>query len=320
MSKKVISITSGCYNEAENLQCFYDRWRKVLDCLAADYDYEFVLEDNCSEDGSREILRRLAASDPKFKVILNAGNFGHIRSPYNAILNTSGDLVVPTCSDLQDPPEVFPELLKQYEAGFKVVCAVRSGTLANPLMECLRRLYYWFLRRISPGEQVLSGFTGFGIYDRACIEALKKYHDPYPYFRGQIAEIGFRMTTVPYLQGKRLHGKTKNNFLTLYDMAMTGVVHHTKVPQRMAAVMGSLLGCLSLMVALIYLVLKLIWWNTFSLGTAPLVIGLFFFSSVQLFFIGIIGEYLGAVWTQVRNRPLVIEEERINFPSGEKKD
>ena len=171
---------------------------------------------------------------------------------------------------------------------------------------------------ISPGENVFSGFTGFGIYDRVCVEALKKYHDPYPYFRGLISEIGFRPVTVPYIQDKRLHGRTKNNFFTLYDMAMTGLVHHSKVPLRLAVFTGVLLGCVSLIVAVVYFILKLVWWDTFSLGLAPLVIGLFFFSSVQLFFIGVIGEYLGAVWTQVRNRPLVVEEERINFGPSEK--
>ena len=315
--KKIISITAGCFNEAENLPLFYERWRKVLEQFPA-YDYEFVIADNCSTDGSREILRRLAAEDPKFRVILNSANFGHIRSPYNALLSSSGDLIVPTCSDLQDPPEIFPELLKKYEEGYKVVCAVRNRTHANGLMELVRRFYYWFLGKVSPGEKILSGFTGFGIYDRVCIEALKKFNEPYPSFRGLISEIGFQSTTVPYVQEKRFHGKTKNNLFTLYDMAMTGVVHHTKLPLRLAVFFGGLLGCLSLLIALVYLILKLVWWDTFNLGLAPLVIGLFFFSSVQLFFIGIIGEYLGAVWTQVRNRPLVIEEERINFQKQEK--
>ncbi|MBQ9336965.1 MAG: glycosyltransferase family 2 protein [Lentisphaeria bacterium] len=310
--KKIISITAGCFNEAENLAEFYDRWKKVLDALP-EYDYEFVIADNCSTDGSREILRDLAKRDPKFRVILNAGNFGHIRSPYNAILNTRGDLVVPTCSDLQDPPEMLPELLKEYEKGNRIVCAVRSATHAGKLMEVFRRMYYSLLRKVSPGENVFSGFTGYGIYDRVCVDALKKYHDPYPYFRGLIAEIGFRPVTVPYVQDKRRRGRTKNNFFTLYDMAMTGLVHHSKVPLRLAVFAGILLGIVSLAVAVVYFILKLVWWDTFSLGLAPLVIGLFFFSSVQLFFIGIIGEYLGAVWTQVRNRPLVIEEERINF-------
>lgn len=315
--KRIISITAGCYNEAENLPVFYERWRNVLDRYPA-YDYEFVIADNCSTDGSRAILRSLAAADPKFKVILNAGNYGHVRSPYNAVLNTSGDLVVPTCSDLQDPPEVFPELLKKYEEGCKIVCAVRKKTRSNAFMELFRRLYYWLLKKISPGEQILSGFTGYGIYDRVCIDALKKFEAPYPYFRGLIAEIGYPAAIVPYVQEKRLYGKTKNNLFTLYDMAMTGMVHHTKLPLRLAVFSGFLLGCLSLLVALVYFILKLVWWDTFKLGLAPLVIGLFFFSSVQLFFIGVIGEYLGAVWTQVRKRPLVIEEERINFGRKEK--
>jgi len=310
--KKVISITAGCYNEAENLTEFYERWKKALADFP-EYDSEFVIADNHSTDGSREILRQLAARDRSFKVILNSGNFGHIRSPYNALLNASGDLVIATCTDLQDPPEVFPELLKKYEEGSRIVCAVRSRTHASHFMEFFRRLYYRVLRQISPGETVLSGFTGFGIYDRSCIDALRKFNDPYPYFRGLIAEIGFDPAVVPYVQDRRLHGKTKNNLFTLYDMAMTGVVHHSKVPLRLAVFAGVVLGCISLIVAAVYFILKLIRWDTFSLGLAPLVIGLFFFSSVQLFFIGIIGEYLGAVWTQVRNRPLVIEEERINF-------
>lgn len=315
--KKIISITASCYNEAENLPMFYERWRKVLERFPA-YDYEFVVADNCSTDGSREILRRLAAADPKFKVIMNSANFGHIRSPYNAILSTSGDLVVPTCSDLQDPPEVFPELLKKYEEGHKIVCAVRSRTHANAFMELIRRFYYWFLEKVSPGAKILSGFTGFGIYDRVCIDALKKFNEPYPYFRGLISEIGFNIAVIPYVQEKRVHGKTKNNLFTLYDLAMTGVVHHTKLPLRLAVFCGGLLGCMSLLIAFVYLILKLIWWDTFKLGLAPLVIGLFFFSSVHLFFVGVIGEYLGAVWTQVKNHPLVIEEERINFQKQEK--
>ena len=208
---------------------------------------------------------------------------------------------------------MLSQFLKEYEAGARVVAGVRSGTRASFLMECLRKCYYALLAKSSEDGQVIHKFTGFGLYDRKVIDALKQYHDPYPYFRGLVAEIGFKRVEVPFVQEKRLHGKTKNNFFTLYDMAMTGFVNHTKMPLRLAVLTGFLIGVFSFLVAAVYLVLKLIWWDTFSLGLAPLVIGLFFLGAVQLIFIGIIGEYLGAVWTQVKNRPLVIEEERINF-------
>ena len=310
MSK--ISIVTNCWNEVENIPVFYAR------CMAElkkhpEYDYEFVVEDNLSTDGTREVLRELAAKDPKFKVILNANNFGHIRSPFNALLNMSGDLAVFLCSDLQEPPEMISEFLKKYEEGYKVVCGVRADTRSGWLMEKLRGVYYSMLRKFSPGETIIQKFTGFGLYDRCFIDALKKFHEPYPYFRGLVSEIGFKRCEVPFVQAKREHGVTKNNFFTLYDMAMTGFVNHTKLPLRLAVFTGFVVGICSILIALGYLVAKLVWWNTFQLGLAPLVIGMFFLGAVQLFFIGVIGEYLGAVWTQVKNKPLVIEEERINF-------
>jgi glycosyltransferase involved in cell wall biosynthesis len=310
--KKVISIATGCWNEAGNIPELYRRCLEVLKKFP-EYDYEFVVSDNLSTDGTREILREIAAKDPKFKVILNANNFGHIRSPFNALLNASGDAVVWMCSDLQEPPEVIEQFIKQWQAGFKVVAGVRSGTRASWLMELMRKGYYALLAKASGGNSVIRKFTGFGLYDKAVIEALKKFHDPYPYFRGLVAEIGFKRCEVPFIQEKRTYGKTKNNFFTLYDMAMTGFVNHTKIPLRLAVLTAFIIGFLSLMVVLVYLVFNLCMWNTFQLRLAPLVIGMFFLGAVQLFFIGIIGEYLGAVWTQVRNHPLVIEEERINF-------
>ena len=203
--------------------------------------------------------------------------------------------------------------LAKYEEGFKVVCGVRSDTRANFLMEALRGLYYRMLGKCSAGEKIIRKFTGFGLYDRCFIDALRKFHEPYPYFRGLVSEIGFRRCEVPFVQDRRKFGRTKNNWFTLYDMAMTGFVNHTKMPLRLATITGFVVGSLSLIAAAVYLVLKLCFWNTFQLGLAPLVIGMFFLSAVQLFFIGVIGEYLGAVWTQVKCRPLVIEEERINF-------
>ena len=310
--KKVISVVAGCWNEAENIPIFYRRCREAL-ARHPEYDYEFVVADNLSTDGTREVLRKIASEDRKFKVILNANNFGHIRSPYNALMHASGDLVFTLCSDLQEPPEMLDDFLTKYEEGFKVVCGVRADTRSSRLMEILRGVYYRMLQKFSPGENVIQKFTGFGLYDRCFIDALRKFHEPYPYFRGLVSEIGFKRCEVPFVQSEREHGSTKNNLFTLYDMAMTGFVNHTKLPLRLAALTGFGIALASFCVAVVYLILKLIRWETFSLGLAPLVIGMFFLAAVQLIFIGVIGEYLGAVWTQVKNRPLVIEEERINF-------
>lgn len=312
MNKKIISIASGCWNEVDNIPLLYERVKAVLDKFP-EYDYEFVIADNLSTDGTREVLREIAAKDPKFKVILNANNFGHIRSPFNALLNASGDAVVWMCSDLQEPPEMIEEFIRKWQDGYKVVAGVRSGTKASRLMEFFRKCYYSLLAKSSSDAAVIPKFTGFGLYDRAVIEALKKFHDPYPYFRGLISEVGFKRIEVPFIQDKRKHGKTKNNFFTLYDMAMTGFVNHTKLPLRLAVFSGFFIAFISLLVALGYFIYKCCNWDNFQVGMAPLVIGLFFFSAVQLIFIGILGEYIGAIYTQVKNKPLVIEEERINF-------
>ncbi len=310
--KKVISIFSNCWNEVENIPLFYNRCKAVLEKLP-NYDYEFVIEDNYSTDGTREVLKQIASEDRKFKVILNARNFGHIRSPFNGILQTTGDVVFYLCSDLQEPPEMLLEFIRKFEEGYKVVCGVRSDTKASWILECLRGVYYWMLQKISTGETIIQKFTGFGLYDRCFIEALKKFHEPYPYFRGLVSEVGFKRCEVPFVQAKREHGRTHNNFFTLYDMAMTGFVNHTKLPLRLAAFFGFIIGLLSILVAMGYLAAKLIWWNTFQLGMAPLVIGMFFLGAIQLFFTDVIGECIGAVWTQVIKMLLGIEEERINF-------
>ncbi len=315
--KKLISVATGCYNEAENIPLFYERVTAVLEHYP-EYDYEFVVADNHSSDGTREVLRRIAEADPKFKVIFNANNFGHIRSPYNALMHTSGDVVFYLCSDLQEPPELLTEFMEKYRQGYQVICGVKPHSRENPLMFQFRRFYYFLLGKFSDTPQVRN-FTGFGLYDRKVIEALREFHDPYPYFRGLISEIGYRRIEVPYLQERRLHGKTKNNFFTLYDMAMTGFVNHTKLPLRLAALTGFVVGALSMIAAVVYFVLKLIFWERFTLGIAPLMIGMFFFASVQLIFIGVIGEYIGAIWTHVKNKPLVIEEEKLNFDHPERK-
>lgn len=311
-NRKKISIVSGCFNEEGNLQEFYDRITKVMTGFTQ-YSYEIIMADNCSTDASRDILRRLAALDKNFKVILNANNFGPIRSGYNAFLQASGDAVIPLSSDLQDPPELIADLIRKWQDGYQVVAAVKSKSRDNSPTFLLRRFYYWLLSKFSDTDHIIQNFTGFGLYDRKFMNALKLYKDPVPYFRGFISEIGFRRAEIEFIQPPRKHGRSKHNFFSLYDVAMTGFVNHSKLPLRLATFFGFCLAGVSLLVALAYFVYKLLRWDTFSLGLAPLVIGLFFFSAVQLIFIGIIGEYVGAILTQVKNHPLAIEDEKINF-------
>lgn len=309
--KKKISILTACFNEEENVEILYKEIKKVFEKLPQ-YDYEHIFIDNNSQDKTVEILRRISQEDKHVKVIVNTRNFGHIRSPYYGLLQGKGDCVISVVADLQDPPELIPEFLKKWEEGYKIVTAVKKTSRENPIMFLLRRIYYKILAKFSEAEQI-KNFTGFGLYDKSFIDIIRKIEDPYPYFRGLISELGYQTTSIEYIQPKRLHGKTKNNFYTLYDMGMLGFVNHSKLPLRLASFIGFSVAILSLFVAFGYFIYKLIYWNDFRVGTAPLIIGLFFFSSIQLFFIGIIGEYIGAIHTQVRKRPLVIEKERINF-------
>jgi len=311
-ARKKISIVSGCHNEEGNLQEFYDIIVKVMSQFPR-YSYEIIMADNCSTDGSRAILRRLAAQDKNFKVILNANNFGPIRSGYNAFLQASGDAVVLMASDLQDPPELVADLIRKWEEGYQVVVATKSQSKENPFVHQFRRFYYWFLSKCSDTGDIIQNFTGFGLYDRKFMNALKQYHDPVPYFRGFVSEIGFRRAEVAFVQKKRKQGKSKHNFFTLYDVAMTGFINHSRLPLRMATFCGFSLALLSFLVAMVYFFYKLLFWNSFNLGLAPLVIGMFFLFSMQLLFIGIIGEYVGAILTQAKNHPLAIEDEKINF-------
>ena len=282
--KKVISIVTNCWNEVDNIPLFYQRCKAELEKFPQ-YSYEFIVEDNLSTDGTREVLREIAAKDKNFKVILNANNFGHIRSPFNCLLNSTGDAVFYLCSDLQEPPEMLTAFMEKYHEGYKVICGVRSDTKAGKIMEFLRDCYYRLLQKFSPGQRIIRKFTGFGLYDKCFIDALRQFKEPYPYFRGLVGEIGFRQCEVPFVQAAREHGVTKNNLFTLYDMAMTGFVNHTKLPLRLAIFSGFIIGLFSVLIALAYLVIKLVWWDTFNLGLAPLVIGMFFLGAVQLFFI-----------------------------------
>ena len=308
---KLISVVTGCFNEEENIGEFISRVTEVFKNLPQ-YDYEIIVIDNASTDRTALLLREIAAKEARLKVILNSRNFGHVRSPYHALLQAKGDAAVCLASDLQDPPELIPQFIEKWEEGFKAVAGVKEQSEESPVFFLVRRCYYWLVRRLSNME-LIDNFTGSGMYDRDVIDYCRKLDDPYPYFRGLISEIGFPVARVPFKQPVRKRGFTKNNLFTLYDLAMLGFTSHSKVPLRLATMTGFAMAVVSFLVALGYLVYKLLFWERFSIGIAPVVIGLFLFSSVQLFFIGILGEYIGAIHTQVLKRPLVVEKERINF-------
>ena len=307
---RTVSVVTPCFNEAGNLQDLYDRVKGAMEGLAFAYEHIFI--DNASTDGSIEVLRGLAARDKHVKVILNTRNFGHIRSPFHGLLQASGDAVIAMASDLQDPPERIPDFIRKWEDGFKVVVGVKARSQEPGLFFLLRSMYYRVLRTLSD-VKLIDNFTGFGLYDKTVIDILRQCNDPYPYFRGLIADLGFEYAQVTFDQPRRKRGVTKNNFYTLYDMAMLGVTSYTKIPLRLATILGFLSAAISFVIGLVYLVYKLIDWPNFSLGLAPVIIGLFFLGSVQLFFLGIVGEYIGSIYTLAIRRPLVIERERINF-------
>lgn len=308
---KLISIVTPCFNEELNVEEVYKQVKDVFDKLP-EYRYEHVFIDNDSSDKTVERLKRISTVDPNLKIIVNARNFGHIRSPYYGIMQAKGDAVILIVSDLQDPVSLIIDFVKKWEEGFKIVIGTKIKSKENKLMFLIRKLFYNTISRISETDQI-KNFTGFGLYDRQFIEILRGIEEPYPYFRGLIAELGFSRTEIAYTQPRREKGVTKNNFYTLYDIAMLGFVNHSKLPLRLASFIGFGVSLFSFLVALIYLIYKLVFWSSFSVGIAPLVIGIFFFAGVQLFFLGIIGEYIGAIFTQVKKRPLVIEKERINF-------
>ena len=311
MNRKLISVVTPCYNEEGNVRELHTRIKEVFAKLPA-YDFEHICIDNCSKDRTVEVLRTLAREDKRLKIIVNARNFGHIRSPHHALLQAKGDAVILMMSDLQDPPELIAEFVAKWEAGFKVVLGVKTQSEETPLMFLVRKLYYDFIGRLSE-VRLVKNSTGFGLYDRAVMDVIRTVDDPYPYFRGLICDIGFEQALIEYTQARRKRGITKNNFYTLYDIAILGITNHSKVPLRLATMLGFAMSGACFLIALGYLIAKLVLWNSFVLGTAPLLIGLFLFSSVQLFFIGILGEYIGAIHTQVLKRPLVVEKERINF-------
>jgi len=311
MKKRVVVVTA-CYNEEENIRQVYERVRYVFQTKLAKYDYQHLFIDNASEDDTVAILRQIAELDGNVKVIVNSRNFGHIRSPYHGLIQADGDAVISIVADLQDPPEMIPDLVGKWEEGADIVVAIKKESREHPLMFRIRELYYGVLKQLSD-VSIIRNYTGFGLYDRKIIEILKNIPDPYPFFRGVIAEIGFRVEKIPYTQPRRERGITKNNFFTLYDMGILGIISNSKVPLRLATFFGFILSFFSLLVGVVFLVGKFLYWETFQAGIAPMLIGNFFLFGVLLFFIGILGEYVGAIYTQVLARPRVYEAERINF-------
>lgn len=311
---KLISIVTPCYNEEENVDELHERIATVMASLP--YDYEHIFIDNHSTDRTVAKIKEVAARNPRVKLIVNARNFGHIRSPYYGILQSKGDACVLIASDLQDPPEMIVEFVKRWEEGYKTVLATKPESEESSIMFFIRKMYYRFVTRISD-VPLIKNATGAGLFDRAVIDILRKIQDPYPYFRGLVCEIGFPIALVPFKQPRRARGITKNNFYTLYDIAMLGITNHSKVPLRLMTMAGFVLSFLSVLAAFSFFVAKLLFWDSFQLGIAPILIGMFFFGAMQMLFIGMLGEYVGAIYTQVRKLPLVIESERVNFEARE---
>lgn len=312
MSRKLITIMTPCFNEALNVRELHRRVVAMAEGLP-EYEFDHLFIDNASTDGTVDVLRAMAAEDESVKVIVNARNFGHIRSPFHALLHAQGDAVGVLFADLQDPPELFVEMIREWEKGYPVVAAIKATSEENGLMYRVRTAYYRLVARLT-NVDVLEHFTGFGLYDRSVVELIRtQFHDPYPYFRGMIAELGAPYAKVFYNQRRRERGITKNNFYTLYDNAMLGITNLSKVPLRLVIFGGFVSAIISFLLGMFYLAYKLVFWSSFQVGVAPLVLGLFFLGSVQLIALGIIGEYVGAIHTTVLNRPMVTEKERINF-------
>lgn len=309
---KTISIVLPCYNEEENVEALADALREMFRKDLGGYQYEILFIDNDSKDKTREIIRRLCAADKGIKGIFNAKNFGQFNSPYYAMLQSTGDCTVLMAADFQDPVDMVPGFVKEWENGYKIVIGIKKSSQENKIMYWLRGCYYKLIKKLSNVEQI-EQFTGFGLYDKRFIEVLRNLDDPTPFLRGIVAELGFHRKEIPYEQPLRRAGKTSNNFYKLYDAAMLSFTSYTKVGLRLATIFGALCSAASMVIALIYLVMKLMYWDRFVAGMAPLLISMLFLGSVQIFFIGVVGEYILSINSRVMKRPLVVEEERINF-------
>lgn len=314
--KKVISVMIPCYNEVENVEAISKAVINIIENKLAQYDYELIFIDNNSTDGTKDVLRSLCIENKKIKVIFNAKNFGQFNSPYYGLCQTNGDCTIFMCCDFQDPIEMIPKFIEKWEAGYKIVCAIKTSSKENRVMRLLRTCYYKIIEKMSDVEQI-EHFTGFGLYDKSFIEVLKKLDDSTPFLRGIVAELGYKRIDIPYEQQKRAAGKTHNNWATLYDAAMLSFTSYTKIGLRIATIIGFGLSAISLVVALIYLILKLVFWDRFVAGTIPILLAVCVLGSVQIFFIGLLGEYVLSINKRIMKRPLVIEEERLNFEKNE---
>ena len=309
---KKISVLIPCFNEEENVREMAAAVENIIKSELGQYDYEILFIDNCSTDKTRDYLRVMCSRNQKIKAIFNAKNFGQFNSPFYGMCQLSGDCIISMCCDFQDPVEMLPSLVKEWENGYKIVCAIKTASKENHVMRFLRSCYYKVLKKMSDVEQI-EHFTGFGLYDKSFIEVLKTLDDPTPFLRGIVAELGYKRKEISYEQQRRKAGKTHNNWYSLYDAAMLSFTSYTKVGLRIATIAGFISSIISLGISLVYLILKLVMWNSFSAGIAPILIGVFLMGSIQLFFIGLLGEYVLNINKRVMKRPLVIEEERLNF-------
>jgi glycosyltransferase involved in cell wall biosynthesis len=311
-SRKVISVLIPCYNEEENARPIYEAVRNEIVTKCSKYDYEILFIDNKSRDGTRKIIEQICAEDKNVKAIFNCKNFGQFNSPYYGLIHTTGDCTLMICADFQDPVEMIPQFISEWEKGYKIVIGIKTKSKENPIMYFMRSCYYKMIRKMSSVE-IIEQFTGFGLYDRTFVETMRNLNDPSPFIRGIVAELGPDYKAIEYEQPKRRAGKTHNNFYSLYDAAMLSFTSYTKIGMRLATFLGFFMSLLSILIGLIYLILKLVLWNSFQAGIAPILISVFLIGGIQLGFLGLLGEYIMSMNTRVMNRPLVVEEKRINF-------
>lgn len=313
---KIISIMIPTYNEEENVDLLYEAIKNEFKYNLEKYKYEILFIDNKSKDNTREKIRNICSKDKNVKAIFNTQNFGQFNSPYYGLINTSGDCTISICADFQDPIEMIHKFVHEWENGYKIVVGIKTKSRESKIVYFFRSVYYKLIRRFSEVEQI-EHFTGFGLYDKDFIKVLRELKDPEPYMRGIVAELGYERKEIEYEQPKRLYGKSKNNFYRLYDAAMLGITSYTKIGMHIATMIGFTMTIICILIAIIYLIYKLILWEQFLIGVAPIIIGMFFIGGIQLFFIGLVGEYIANINARIMNRPLVVEEERINF-KGEK--
>jgi glycosyltransferase involved in cell wall biosynthesis len=311
-SNIMLSVITPCYNEQDNVEELYKRVCTIFE-LYTNYDFEFLFIDNASTDSTVEKLKAIAELDSRVKIIVNNRNFGHIRSPYWGITQTVGAATIYLASDLQDPPELIPLFIKAWEEGSKVVMATKPiDQHSSSIMRFFRNKYYQVMDKLSDIE-LIRDVNGFGLYDKSVLDCIRQVNDPYPFLRGLICEFGYETKLIPFDQPRRLNGISKTNFYSLFDIAVLGIISHSNIPIRLASFLGFITGATSIFIALVFLVLKLFFWDKFSLGIAPIVIGMFLMFGILLLFIGVIGEYVASIHTYVQNRPIVVEKERINF-------